>query len=142
MFWHTKGKKSGSIRTPAQVKIGDGVSMNQIISAQPGLIPQMSGFLTNQRLWGVTTFVDHVSDFFYVHLMRYLSNAETLLEKEAMEKTMAQAGWNVLHYHAENGRFADNGFVEAINSKDQNITFGWVGAHHQNGIVKNKSKLL
>ena len=43
--------------------------------AQPGLIPQMSGFLTNQRLWEVTTFVDYVSDFVYVHLMRDLSLA-------------------------------------------------------------------
>ena len=101
----------------------------------------MSGFLTNQRLWGVTTFFDHISDLVYVHLMRYFSLAETLLEKAEMEKTMAQAGWTVLHYHADNGRFSDNCFVEAINSKDQNITFYGVGTHHQNGIVKNK-KLL
>ena len=59
-----------------------------------------------------------------------------------MEKTMAQAGWTVLHYHDENGRFSDNGFVEAINSKYQKITFCGVGAHHQNGIAKNKNKLL
>ena len=55
---------------------------------------------------------------------------------------MAQAGLNVLHYPAKNGRFYDNGFVETINSKDQNITFYGVVAHHQNGIVKNKNKLL
>ena len=102
----------------------------------------MSGFLTNQRLWGVTTFVDHGSDFDYVHLMRDLSLPETLLAEAAMEKTMAQAGRTVKHYHADNGRFADNGFVEAINSKDQKTTFCGVGAHHQNGIVENKNKLL
>ena len=60
--WRTKGKKSGLIRTPDQTQPGDGVLVDQIVSAQPGLIPQMSGFLTNQRLWGATTFVDHVSD--------------------------------------------------------------------------------
>ena len=86
--WRTKGKKSGSIRTTAQVKPGDGVSVDQIILAQPGLIPQISGFLTNQRIWGVPTFVDHVSDFVNVHLMRDLSLADTLLAKAAMEKTM------------------------------------------------------
>ena len=59
-----------------------------------------------------------------------------------MEKNLAQANWNVLHYHANNGRFSDNGFVEAINSKYQNITFCGVGAHHQNGIVENKNKLI
>ena len=67
----------------------------------------MAGFLTNQLLWGATTFVDHVSDYVYVHIMRDLSLAETLLAKEAMEKVMAQAGQTVTHYHADNGRFAE-----------------------------------
>ena len=99
----------------------------------------MSGFLTNQRLWEVTTFVNHISDFVYVYLMRYLSFAETLLAKKAMEKTMAQAGRTVLYCHADNGRFSKNGFVEDINSKDQKITFCGVGAHHQHGIIENKN---
>ena len=102
----------------------------------------MSGFLTNQRLWGATIFVDHVSDYVYVHLMRDLSLAETLLAKEAMEKVMAQAGRTVTHYHADNGRFADNGFVDAVNTKSQKLTFCGVGAHHQNGIIENKNKIL
>ena len=101
----------------------------------------MSGFLTNQRLWGCTTFVHHVSDYVYVHLMRDLSLAETLLAKEAMEKIMARAGRTVKHYHANNGIFSDNIFVDYIKTKDQNIKFCRVGANHQNGIVKNKNKL-
>ena len=52
---------------------------------------------------------------------------------------MAQDGLIVLHYHTKNGRFYDNGFVETINSKDQNITFYGVGAHHQNGTVQRKT---
>jgi hypothetical protein len=46
---HTKGKKSGSIQEPDQTKPGDGVSVDQIISAQPGLKPQMAGFLINNK---------------------------------------------------------------------------------------------
>ena len=95
---------------------GDGVSIDQIVSAQPGLIPQMSGFLTSKRLWGATTFVDHVSDYVYVHLMRGLTLNEKLLAKEAMEKVMPQAGRNIKDYHVDNGRFADNGFIDAINT--------------------------
>ena len=102
---------------------GDGLSVYQIVSAQVGLIPQMSGFLTSKILWGATTFVYHVSDYVYVHLMRDLTLDETLLAKEAMEKVMSQAGRYVKHYHADNGRFADNGFIDAINTKDQKITF-------------------
>ena len=55
---------------------------------------------------------------------------------------MAQAGRYVKHYHADNKRFADNGFIDAINTKDQKITFCGVGPHHQNGIIENKNIML
>ena len=84
--WIVKGKNSGSIRRPEQTIPGDGVPVDRIISAQSGLIPQMSRFLTSKRLWGTNTFVYHVSDYVYVYLMRYLTLYETLLAKEAMEK--------------------------------------------------------
>ena len=102
----------------------------------------MYGFLTNQRLWGTTTFVDNVSDYVYVHLMKDLSLTEILLAKSAMEKFMAQTGRTVKNYHANNGRFSDNGFIDAVNGKYQKITFCGVGAHHQNGIIENKNKIL
>ena len=56
-------------------------------------------------------------------------------------ENMAQSGRTVLYYHADNEMFAENGFVEAINSKYQNITFYGVGAHHQNGTVQRKNFL-
>ena len=115
------------------------MSVNQIVSAQPGLILHLSGFLTNQHLWGATTFVDNISDYFYVHLMRDLSLAETLISKEAMEKVMSQAGRFINHYHADNGKFADNGFFGAVNSRSQDLTFCRVGSHHQNSIIENKN---
>ena len=43
---------------------------------------------------------------------------------------------------ADNGRFEDNGFLQSSNSKDQEITFCGVGAHHQNGIVEGKNRVL
>ena len=48
---------------------------------------------------------------------------------------MAQAGQTVKHYHDNNGRFSDNGFIDAVNGKDQKITFCVVDAHNQNGII-------
>ena len=65
----------------------------------------MSGFLTNQSLWGCTKFGDHVSDYVYVHLMIYLSLSYMLLAKAEMEKIMAQAGSITSHYHIDNGVF-------------------------------------
>ena len=109
---------------------------------KPVLITQMSSFLTNQRLWGATTFVYHVSYYVYMHLMQYLSLAETLIEKESTEKVMAQSGRSVKHHHADNDRVEDNGFVDAVNSKSQKLTFCGVGAHHQNSITENKNKVL
>ena len=46
------------------------VLADQIVSAQPGLIPQTGGSLTANRLWGATIYTDHKSRYRYVHLMR------------------------------------------------------------------------
>ena len=64
--WRSKGEK-GSIRKPTDNAPGKCVSIDQIISAQPGLIPQMAGFLTNLGIWGATISVDHYSDYVLLH---------------------------------------------------------------------------
>jgi hypothetical protein len=56
--WCSKGER-GSIRKHNDNAPGKCVSINQMISAQPGLILQMAGFLTNLRIWASTIFVDH-----------------------------------------------------------------------------------
>ena len=55
---------------------------------------------------------------------------------------LAQAGRQVKHYHADNGRFADKGFKDDTNEKNQKLTFCAAGAHHQAGIIENKNKIL
>ncbi len=62
--WCTKDKKSGSIWKPDQTKLGDGVSVDQITSAQPGLIPQIAGFLTSKQIWGCTTCRAHGNNLY------------------------------------------------------------------------------
>ena len=66
----------------------------------------MSIFLTSRRIWGCTTFWDHVSDFVYVHLIQHFTVEEILLAVKAFEKTLAQADRLVTHYHADNVIFA------------------------------------
>ena len=80
--------------------------MDQIVSTQPGLIPHMSGFLANRRIWGCTTLCDHVSVFVYVRLMRDFTVEETLLAVKTFEKILPQAGRQVKNYHEDNGVFA------------------------------------
>jgi hypothetical protein len=140
--WHTKGKKSGSIRKPDQPKPGDGLSVDQIISAQPGLIPQMAGFLTSKQIRGCTTFIDHFSNDIYVHLMKDFTTMETLLAKLAFEKLCAKADCSVKHYQADNGWFSDNEFLADCNNLNQTIEFWGVGAHHQNRKAKSRNKQL
>ncbi len=99
----------------------------------------MTGFLTRKRIWGRTTFVDHVSDYIYVHLMKDFTTNETLFAKLAFKKLCAKANCSVKHYQADNGRFPDNEFLTACNNLNQTIDFFGVGAHHQNGIVKTET---
>jgi hypothetical protein len=69
---HTKGSKSGSIQKPDQIKSGDGVSVDQIISAQPDLIPQMAGFRTRKQIWGHQK--QHYVPYYLSIVFFYLSN--------------------------------------------------------------------
>jgi hypothetical protein len=70
--WCSKWEK-GLIRKHNDNAPGNCVSINQMISAQPGLIPQIAGFLTNPMIWDATIFVDHFSGYVYDALMRNLT---------------------------------------------------------------------
>jgi hypothetical protein len=58
------------------------------------------------------------------------SSEETLKSKLAFEKFAASHGVSIKHYHADNGRFKDNIFMNSIEEKGQNISFSGMGAHH------------
>jgi hypothetical protein len=66
--------------------------MDQMVSAQPGLIPQLSGHLTNLRIMGTTIFVDHFSNHVYAYLMKDFTLLETLMAKHAYKKYLASLG--------------------------------------------------
>ncbi len=139
--WRSKGEKS-LIRKETDDAPGKCVSIDQMISAQPGLIPQMAGFLTNCRIWAATIFVNHYSDYVYVSLMRDLTLDKTLLAKSSFEQHANEGGVTIDSYCADNGRFADSGFQQAIKDCNQKITYCTVGAHHQNGILEQRIKEL
>ncbi|MGL6008734.1 MAG: hypothetical protein ACRC1D_04685 [Culicoidibacterales bacterium] len=138
--WRSKSKQVHPIRKSTDDAPGKRVSMDQMVSAQPGLIPQMSGHLTHLRIMGATIFVDHFSDHVYVYLMKDLTLDETLLAKHAYENFLASLGVESKAYHADNGRFADKGFRDDCILNNQTITFCGVGSHHQNGIAERKIK--
>ncbi len=82
---------------------GKCVSMDQMVSAQPGLIPQMAGFLTNLCIWGATIFVEHFSDYVFVALMCDLLLDKTLLAKFSFKRHANEGGVSIISYCADNG---------------------------------------
>ncbi len=68
--------------------------------------------------------------------MTRLTSQETVDAKRAFEHFAKQHGVRVLHYHCDNGWFADNDIKNACASANQRLTFCGVNAHFQNGIAK------
>jgi hypothetical protein len=77
-----------------------------------------------------------------MHLQSSLSSAETMQAKELFEQKANTYGVKIQHYHADNGRFADNLFMELIRRERQSITFCGVNAHFQNGVAEKRIRDL
>jgi hypothetical protein len=138
--WQSKSKQKHPICKPTDDAPEKKASLDQMVSAQPGLIPQMSGHLTNLRVMAATVFVDHLLDHVYVYLMKDLTLSETPLAKHAYEHFPASLGVESKSYHAYNGLFADKSFRDNYISSNQTITFCGIGSHHQNEIAERKIK--
>ena len=66
-----------------------------------------------------------------------------MFAKEAFEWYVALHGVTVLHYHADNGRFAGNKFRKSIDkTRGQTLTFCGANANFQNGVAKRRFREL
>ena len=111
------------------------VSIDQLESPVLGFVPIAKGQPTTRKYCGASVFVDHASDFTYVHMHHHLTTDETIDAKHAFEHLAEQHGVRIQHYHCDNGRFADKPFVDDVQTVHQTITFCRVRAHHQNGVA-------
>ena len=132
----------GFLRSTDITKPGQRVGTDQIVSAQPGLVPQEKGQMTRARIWGATVFVDYASRWVKVHLIQDATGESTLEAKNDFERDCMTRNVVPKHYHADNGQFAENSFREDCVRKMQNLTFCGVGAHHQNGVSERIIKDL
>ena len=58
--WREKSKHSGgSIRNPSETRPMTMTSIDQVVSSQPGIIPQVAWDLTHSRFCAAAIFVDH-----------------------------------------------------------------------------------
>jgi hypothetical protein len=115
-------------------KVGQCVSIDQLISMQEGFITQLKGSLTKKQYTAARVFVDQYSKLKYIHLRTNLTSEETTDAKRAFEHFTKQHSVRILHYYCNNGRFTDNTFKNRCSAKGQRLTFCGVNAHFQNGI--------
>ena len=124
--WRTKGNQR-KIRT-ATIP-GECVSVDQLQSSNQGFIAQLKGVLTKRRFKYATVFVDHFSRYKYVHLQSTLTSQDTLAAKRAFEAHCRNHGVTIKQFNADNGRFADNTFINDCKAQGQTITYCGVNAH-------------
>jgi hypothetical protein len=84
--------------------------LDLLVSAQPGLIPQISGKLTGMQINGATIIVDHHFNHDHAFLMQDLTLGETILAKHAYEQSLSLLRVTSKAQQADNGYFADKGF--------------------------------
>jgi len=106
--WRSKTRRSNNSNAIPLTKPGQCISVDQLESSTPGLVAQMRGTPMKQRYKGAAIFIDQYSGLSYVHLQKTLSGEETVAAKEAFERYARSHGVQVMHYHADNGRFVDN----------------------------------
>eukprot|EP00980_Cylindrotheca_fusiformis_P016832 scaffold5080_cov130-Cylindrotheca_fusiformis.AAC.1 len=141
--WRRKGAAKKNRKTPkVATSPGQVVSVDQLVSPTAGFVPTHRGRPSLTRYLGATVFVDHFSDFTYVHLMTEMDAAATVEAKLAFERLLKSHGVYVQHYHADNGLFDTKLFKTAVQKGGQSLTFCGVNAHHQNGKAENRIKLV
>ena len=104
--WRSRGKP-GSIRSPEDTNPGDSVSVDQVVSQQPGLLPRGEGNHSRDRIFGAKVFLDQYSGLSYSHLQTSLDTTQTLEAKHAFEQFADTYSVNILKYRADNGRFTE-----------------------------------
>ena len=138
----TKGDKSGSARGGNGNKPGAAVSVDQIQSAQPGLVPEVPVKLISALIWAAQVMVDQFIGLTYLHLIISTSQEENRLGKADFEIWSAIFLVKINRYHEENGRFSEQPFRSEIEDSKLTIKFCGVGSHHQNAIFERKIQTL
>jgi hypothetical protein len=111
-------------------------------SSVTGLVGQLKGIPTRKQYRVATVFVDHIGDYTYTFMQADDTSEQTLLAKREFECNALGMGVRIKKYHADNGRFVDNAWVDHLKLLNQNMTLCGVNAHHQNGIVEKSIRDL
>ena len=94
----------------------------------------MNGRHTNDRVCGATGFFDHHTGYSFSALQISLNGEQTLAAKMSFEAHSKSCGINIRSYRADNGRFAEKSFTDAVNECNKTIDYCAVG-----GTIKTAS---
>lgn len=133
--WRTRAAP-GALRSDAESQPGDQVSLDHVVSGQPGLVPCMDAKHTKQHIVGGAVFKDHVSGYSYTHLQTNLDFDRSISVKLGFEQHAKTHDISIKAYHSDNGIFAEQGFRDAVRESSQTITYCAANHHSQNGIVE------
>jgi hypothetical protein len=133
--WQGKEAKA-SYKVFIATKLGECISVNQMMSTEVGFYTQMKGKLTKKRYRCATIFVNHYSRLRLVHLQIDDLLIKTEASKRAFETFAAEHGVKIQHYHCDNSCFSENDFKQACLKQCQQLTFCGMNAHFQNGIAE------
>jgi GAG-pre-integrase domain len=89
--WRVGQKETHSITLEGTLLV-DMVSVDQLQSNTPGLIGHMKGIPTRKRYTIATIFIEHYSDFTYVHLQESSTSEESSAAKLAFERIASSYG--------------------------------------------------
>ena len=143
--WRSKPQQGIQNKIKETTFPGECISVDQMESPSPGLVAQIKGIPTTKRYHAATVFVDHFSRLSYIYLQFTITAEETILAKVSFETYARSHGVQIHHYHADNGRFAENmwmAHVTAARNPTQSISFCGVNAHFQNGIAEKRIRDL
>ena len=108
------------IRQEEENAPGIRVSVDQVVSQQPGLIGIIDVIHTRKRIYGVTVFKDHFTNLSYSYFNTSLNTEETIQAKFSFEQLSTSNGVNVHAYHADNGHFQKKVSEMKCNYQDRN----------------------
>ena len=111
--WQTKAEPS-SIRIVAVRAAKDCVSVDHLESPILWFVTEKKVQLTKAWYQVATVFVDHHSRLSYVNLSQSTTSKELVKGKLTFEAYACDYRVKIKHYHAYNGRFADNSFRETV----------------------------
>ena len=140
--WRDKPKLEKAKETVPITHAGQCVSVDMMKSPTPGLIAQISGWITRKRYRYATVFVDNYSKLGYTHLQKTQTAKETLEGKALFEWKCATFGIRVHHYHSDNGVFTALMWKEACAAAGQSYSYSGVNAHFQSGVSERRIREL